>query len=179
LYEHEHGAVIGPARSGRSTTLLTLAASLRAAAPTAQVLAVARRRSPLRDHALVDRSAATDDDIRSLLDAAMVASGPTLVLVDDAEGVDDPAGALQRLLDAGPADVRVVLAGRPDTLRSLYGHWTQSVRRSKAGLLLLPDRDLDGDLLGAQLPRRVHVAMGPGRGFLVADGDVDLVQVAR
>jgi S-DNA-T family DNA segregation ATPase FtsK/SpoIIIE len=101
------------------------------------------------------------------------------VLIDDAEGVDDPTGTIQRLATAGPGNVRIVLAGRPDALRSLYGHWTQTVRRSRAGVMLLPDRDMDGDLLGAQLPRRVHVAMQPGRGFLIADGDVDLVQIAR
>jgi S-DNA-T family DNA segregation ATPase FtsK/SpoIIIE len=123
--------------------------------------------------------AKTDDETRALVDAVMVSSVPTLVLVDDAEGVDDPTGSLQRLVDQAPASTRIVLAGRPDTLRALYGHWTQSVRRSKAGVLLVPDRDMDGELLGAQLPRRIHVAMGPGRGFLVADGHVDLVQIAR
>src|SRR5690606_23865067 len=90
LYEHEHGAVIGPARSGRSTTLVTLAASLKEAHPGARVLAIARRRSPLRDTPVVDRLATTDEDVQALVDAAMVASGPTLLLVDDAEGVDDP-----------------------------------------------------------------------------------------
>ena len=101
------------------------------------------------------------------------------MLIDDAEGVEDATGVVKRLVDAGPATTRIVIAGRPDALRSLYGHWTQSVRRSKAGIMLVPDRDLDGDLLGAQLPRRVHVAMQPGRGFLVADGEADLIQVAR
>jgi DNA segregation ATPase FtsK/SpoIIIE, S-DNA-T family len=179
LYEHEHGAVIGPARSGRSTTLLTLASSLKSACPEARVLAIARRRSPLRDHPLIDRLATTDDEIRGIADAVMVSSGPTLLLVDDAESVEDPTGGLQRLVDQAPGTTRIVLAGRSDSLRGLYGHWTQSVRRSKAGVLLLPDRDMDGELLGAQLPRRVHVAMQPGRGFLVADGKVDLIQVAR
>jgi S-DNA-T family DNA segregation ATPase FtsK/SpoIIIE len=179
LYEHEHGSVIGPARSGRSTTLLTLAASVKAADPKARVLAVARRRSPLRDHPLVDRVATTDDELRGITDAVMVAAGPTLLLVDDAESVEDPTGALQRLVDLAPPTMRIILAGRSDSLRSLYGHWTQTVRRSKAGILLVPDRDMDGDLLGAQLPRRIHVTMQPGRGFLVADGTVDLVQIAR
>ena len=47
-------------------------------------------------------------------------------------------------------------------------------------MLLRPDPDLDGDLLGARLPRRTPVAMGvPGRGYVVNSGDITLAQLAR
>ena len=72
-----------------------------------------------------------------------------------------------------------MIAGRNDVLRSLFGHWTQTVRRSKAGVLLQPDPDLDGDLLGARLPRKQHVAMGVGRGYVISDATATLVQVAE
>ena len=52
------------------------------------------------------------------------------------------------------------------------------LRRSKLGVLLRPDIDLDGDILGVTLPRRAPVAMVPGRGYVAAGGEADLVQVA-
>ncbi len=76
-------------------------------------------------------------------------------------------------------DVVVVAAGRADALRSLYSHWTRTVRASRVGLLLQPDVDVDGDLLSVRLPRRTTTAIGPGRGYLCAGGEVDLVQVAQ
>jgi S-DNA-T family DNA segregation ATPase FtsK/SpoIIIE len=179
LYENEHATVAGPARSGKSSTLLALGSSLRAAQPDAVVVGIARRRSPMRGHPLLDTVAVSDEDIAAVLDAAMVASKPTLVLIDDADGLDDPNGRINQLLLAGLPHVRVAIAGRPELLRSLYGHWTQVVRRSKAGVLLQPNLDLDGELLGATLPRRLHVAMQTGRGFVVADGHGELVQLAH
>ena len=52
------------------------------------------------------------------------------------------------------------------------------VRQSRSGLLLQPDLAADGDLLGVRLPRRVPVAMVPGRGFMVENGTATLVQSA-
>ena len=86
---------------------------------------------------------------------------------------------MARLLAASGDDVHVVAAGRPDALRISYGHWTHAIRRSRLGLLLRPDHDVDGALLGAALPRRAPVALAPGRGYLVADGDVEFVQIAN
>jgi S-DNA-T family DNA segregation ATPase FtsK/SpoIIIE len=100
-----------------------------------------------------------------------------LLLVDDVEAVDPDGRVLPDVL-ARP-DLVVVAAGRADTLRGLYSHWTRTVRQSRAGLLLQPDIDLDGDLLGVRLPRRTTTAIGPGRGYLCADGEVDLLQVAQ
>ncbi len=101
-----------------------------------------------------------------------------MLLVDDAESFDDGDGALAGLLSSPAPGLHLIAAGRSDTLRSLYGHWTTVLRRSKTGLLLRPDVDLDGDLLGTTLPRRAPVRLGTGRGYLVHDGELDLVQVA-
>jgi DNA segregation ATPase FtsK/SpoIIIE, S-DNA-T family len=67
---------------------------------------------------------------------------------------------------------------RTDLSRLLYGHWTQVVRRSKTGVLLRPNIDLDGDLLAVTLPRRAPVRLGAGRGYLVDNGEWDIVQLA-
>ncbi len=77
------------------------------------------------------------------------------------------------------SDVLVVAAGRADTLRGLYSHWARTVRQSRAGLLLQPDVDLDGDLLSVRLPRHTTAPIGPGRGYLCTGGDLELLQVAQ
>ena len=101
-----------------------------------------------------------------------------MLLVDDAELVDDPGSVLLRVV-SGCTALTVVVAGRVDALRSAYGHWTQVLRRQRRGLLLRPTSDLDGDVLGVTLPRREAVPAAPGRGYLVADGGCALVQLAR
>ena len=51
------------------------------------------------------------------------------------------------------------------------------VRRSRSGLLLSPQSQGDGDLLGVRLPR--NMVAGPlGRGLLVVNGAVTPVQAA-
>ena len=101
-----------------------------------------------------------------------------MLLVDDAELVDDPRSVLLGLV-SGCSALTVIAAGRVDALRSAYGHWTQVLRRQRRGVLLRPTSDLDGDVLGATLPRREAVPAAPGRGYVVADGRCALVQLAR
>jgi S-DNA-T family DNA segregation ATPase FtsK/SpoIIIE len=75
-------------------------------------------------------------------------------------------------------ELHLIIAGRADSLRSAYGHWTQQVRRSRSGVLLRPDIDLDGDLLGVRLPRRAPVPITVARGYLINDGGAELIQAA-
>jgi S-DNA-T family DNA segregation ATPase FtsK/SpoIIIE len=178
-YQGEHALVIGPARSGKSTTLLTVAAACRAAAAELTVVAVAGPRSPLSGDDLVDelvRPGEIGDRLTAAVDAA---PGRVLVLVDDAEAIDDVGGVLDRLSTTDRHDLLFVAAGRNDGIRAGYSHWTRPLRRSKVGVLLRPDIDLDGDVLGVSLPRRAPVAMAPGRGYVAAGGEAELVQVAQ
>jgi S-DNA-T family DNA segregation ATPase FtsK/SpoIIIE len=165
LYDGEHAIVAGPARSGKSLALWTIASSL---AGQARVVGVAGRRSPLRDCPALERVVGTGAEAAALPDT----DEPLVVLVDDAEAVEELDGLLKR------PGVHVVAAARADALRSLYGHWTQDVRRSKVGVLLRPDIDLDGDLVGVTLPRRAPVQMVTGRGYLAHNGELEIVQVA-
>ena len=72
----------------------------------------------------------------------------------------------------------VACAGRPDSLRTMYGHWTAVVRRSRLGLLLALGTDADGDLLGEVLPRRTPISARRGLAWLVDADGRRLVQVA-
>ena len=179
LYEGESALVCGPARSGKSTALLTAAACLaEATGGRGRVLAYGGRRSPLRSHPLVEHCATSADELAELAARALVIAGPVLVLVDDVESLGEPDAGLSTLVNNAHPHLRVFVAGRPDALRSMYGHWTNAVRRSRSGILLQPALERDGELLGARLPYRLHVAMPAGRGFVVCNGEAVLAQVA-
>jgi S-DNA-T family DNA segregation ATPase FtsK/SpoIIIE len=175
LYEHEHALITGPPRSGRSSALCAIAQALAAPAAPHAVLALVPRRSPLRDSPYVRRVVTSCAD----LDAAVQEheGGALYILADDADSVDDPTGLLDRLMKPPNAHVTVIAAGRSDTLRRSFGHWTQKVRESRCGVLLMPDYDLDGDLLGVTLPRLNRLAAIPGRGFLCVGGSVEGIQI--
>ncbi|WP_245883007.1 FtsK/SpoIIIE domain-containing protein [Streptomyces hyaluromycini] len=176
LYEQEHALIAGPQRSGRSTALCTIARQVTAAADPPAVVAFAARRSPLRE---LPGLTALVTEYGGLEAVLAPHPGPTLLLVDDADTVEDELGVLDRWLSAAGPGHHLVAAGRADALRRTYGHWTQRARDSRCGILLVPDHDLDGDLLGTTLPRHDRLAPLPGRGYLVTDGIAGGVQVAR
>lgn len=175
LYEHEHALVTGPPRSGRSQALCTIARAVLTGDEPPAVVAFAPRRSPLRDLTGPVTVVTDYSDLDTVLERV---NGRLLVLVDDAESVEDELGVLDRwLTKAGPGR-HLVAAGRADAIRRTYGSWTQRVRDGRCGVLLIPDHDLDGDLLGVTLPRQDRMAPVPGRGYLVANGTVDGIQLA-
>jgi S-DNA-T family DNA segregation ATPase FtsK/SpoIIIE len=167
--------ITGPARSGRSSTLRSVAAALRHCRPDLALVAVCSARSPLRCEVLDGHL--SPDQIGAL--GTWIEQGATAVLVDDAEMVEDPAGILAGWIDAHRADVLVVAAARNDAARSQYGSWIRRLRTSRLGLLLEADPDSDGDLLGVRLPRRPPAPPAPGRGYLIDGSRVEYVQVAE
>ncbi|NKY39375.1 OB-fold domain-containing protein [Cellulomonas septica] len=189
LDTEEHGPgvlVVGPRRSGRSTTLLTMGTSALERGWTVGI--VTPRRSPLRDlagHPGVLGSLDLDasrDDITALL-AGLVPAGdtPTVLLVDDLElvGTDGPlADAIVAHLGAlRDRPGLVVAAGSADELSSGYRGPAATMKKSRNGLLLAPSSPNDGDLFGLRLPRSALGAGVPGRGLLVGAGSWQLVQV--
>ncbi len=157
--------ICGPPRSGRSTALATIVAAMAHCWPDVALATLRRGADP----------AEFVEEVREVRRC----HGPVLVVIDDVERVEDPQGVLARLLIDDGNDLRVVVAGRADLLRAAYGHWSAAARRSRHGLALRPNPDVDGDLWQAPLPRRLQVRGGPGRGVLVHDGSVEIVQVAR
>jgi DNA segregation ATPase FtsK/SpoIIIE, S-DNA-T family len=185
--------VAGPPRSGRSTTLAALAHV--AAEADIAVTAVAGRRSPLHSAtaSFVDGAERADAAADGLTRPRVVVvagpgglagaldglAAPHLVLVDDAEAVEDPGGRLAAIAAGEHPGVRLVVAARADAVRRSSGSWLAAFRRCRTGLALRPDVDADADLWAAPLPRRRRFRSVPGRGFLVADGAAELVQAAR
>ncbi|HWG24202.1 FtsK/SpoIIIE domain-containing protein [Actinospica sp.] len=174
LYEHENALITGPPRSGRSSALVSIAAIVLAGPEPPNVVAFAPRRSPLRD---LPEPVVVCTDYAQLDSVLAPFEGRTLLLVDDADTIPDGLGVIDRFIaKAGPGR-HLIAAGRNDGVRRQFGLWTQRVREGRCGVLLVPDHELDGDLLGSPLPRQHRMAPLPGRGYLVSDGRMEGVQL--
>lgn len=178
-YQGEHILVAGTARSGKSSLLVGLAELLKAGPDPVQVWGLCGRRSPLATCSSLDRVGVGEDQAAAIVAAARVATGRVVLLVDDALDFADDSEAISGLIDGRTQDLLIVAAGRSDDLRSAYSHWTKKIRKSRCGVLLVPDVDYDGDLLGTMIPRKAPVAMSVGRGYAVCGGEVGFVQALK
>ncbi|MGP3911811.1 FtsK/SpoIIIE domain-containing protein [Nonomuraea sp. 10N515B] len=177
LLAHGPGAVIaGPARSGRSSTLLSAAHSL--LAQGTPVIVVAPRRSPLRElagaHAVLDANATNLAELVADLHHYVV-------LVDDAEliNADGPLGtALEEVLKTGrDGDHALLIAGTTGDLAVAYRGFVAETRKARTGVLLAVQGQTDGDLFTIRLPRGA-TGGPPGRGILVTTGVITPIQAA-
>ena len=181
LRDEGPGAVLaGPPRSGRSSTLCTMAGSL--LAQGTPVVLVTPRRSPLRglagaDGLLAVLGAEADE---AELAAATEGHDRYVVLVDDAELLTDSrlSRSLEQVLLSGrDADLGLVLAGPVGDLGRAYSGFIPTALKSRCGILLGVESPSDGDLFGVRLPR--GAGPGPlGRGLLIRPGSVAPVQLA-
>lgn len=183
VYQGEHILIAGAARSGKSTLLLSIKAlfdqaSVPAGQAAPEIWAICTRRSPLAS-AGINRVAVGEDDIPTLTAQLRMATGINILLIDDADGFADGDKSLGSLIDSPPPGLCVIAAGRADELRTLYNHWTKSLRKAKCGVLLQPNVDMDGDLLGAKIPRKSPVELTQGRGYAVSNGTVHLIQAVQ
>jgi S-DNA-T family DNA segregation ATPase FtsK/SpoIIIE len=180
LYPGEHALISGPARTGRTSTLIAIAQICAALHPEVEIAALAPPRSGLLKLPGLWGRASSAGEITELvaaLKAPAESAARRLLLIDDAEGVDDPGMALAGLLGTREANFSVIAAGRAETFRSL-GHWSVGLRASRNGLLLMPDPNMDGAPLGVALPRRPAPPARPGCGYLVMGGNFVLAQAA-
>jgi DNA segregation ATPase FtsK/SpoIIIE, S-DNA-T family len=176
--------VAGPAKSGRSTILLSMARSFLAAG-TPVVLA-APRPSPLRALAgapgvlgLFDRPELGEAELAGALASF---TGPGVVLVDDAELLRDcgAAGELSRLVAlGGDAGRALVLGGDAESIGVGFTGWQVEAKRARRGCLTAPSTIPDGDLIGVRLSRDVlGQPPRPGRCLLhTGDGKLTTVSV--
>jgi DNA segregation ATPase FtsK/SpoIIIE, S-DNA-T family len=177
LFEGDHALIAGPPRTGRTTSLLVAADVVSRLYPEIGLVGIAIRRSALRDCPALGQVITAPEQIAELVAELRAADGLRMLLIDDADAVDDPDRALSDLFAAPLANLHAVVAGRTDALKSL-GHWSVGVRRARTGLLLQPDIQIDGQLLGVTLPRRPPPPVRPGCGYRVDPGGFELMQVA-
>ena len=151
--------VAGPAKSGRSTILLSMARSFLAAGTpvvlvgAAAVPAARARRRTRASLGLFDEPELSEAELAAALASF---SGPGVVLIDDAELLRDcdAASELSRLIafgsDAGRA---LVLAGDSDSIGIGFSGWQVEAKRARRGCLTAPATLPEGDLIGIRLPR--------------------------
>jgi S-DNA-T family DNA segregation ATPase FtsK/SpoIIIE len=182
--------VLGPDSTGKSTALSTLAAGLVAANPAFESFLLAPRKSPLleapwwtsvaRGHSACEELAIALSDL--VKDRAIDNGEGFLIVIDDGDEFPDGkiSGALETVLKRG-RDIGVITlaAAQTHVVRRTYSGWLTEARNQKHGLLLQPDVEIDGDMLGVRLPRKSGQQFPQGRGFLARRGSATLIQVAR
>jgi S-DNA-T family DNA segregation ATPase FtsK/SpoIIIE len=178
-----HFLVVGPYRSGRSTTLRTIVESLRDSTPGLELHLFAPRRSPLLELDAWTTVATGEgcDDAAAELASKLTGDRPTVIVIDDGEELAESIGApaFETLVRRGrDLPVRVLATAERQAAQRAFSGWLRELRKDEHGLLLDPDPDVDGDLLGTRLPRRSNPVFPPGRGYLVERGTIELVQVA-
>ncbi len=174
--------VAGPPRSGRSNALVVMALTL--ASQGCSVVAITARRSPLTDladepgvAAVLDGRTTTPADLEALL--ATLREAPIAIVVDDAELLSDsPIGETLAAFGRAARDRQnaLIIGGTTGDLGAFRG-FIPEVRKSRAGLLLCPGSPSDADLLGVRLPRTAVFNGPPGRGALIVEWDMQVVQV--
>lgn len=184
-----HFAVSGPFRSGRSESLITVTQGLVQSTPQLEVELLLPRRSRMREvpiagattYGSISAIEARLSELATTLDARAEDSTPQLLVIDDGLELGDGIAAtcLEQILRRGvDTNIRVLAAFESSGMRVSFTPWVREIRKYKSGLLLDPDRDLDGDLFGVRLPRAGGGRLPEGRGFLVSDGHARLCQVA-
>ena len=169
----EHVLISGPARSGKSTMLAAIHQMLAKQFPDTKILVGAPRRSPL--HQMLP-GAMLPEQLVDLVATQSAKPEPCIVIVDDAHLVADESQTLARVLAVPDSSLLFIVAGRNNDLRTLYSHWTGQIRKSRLGVLLVPDLDYDGDLLGVRLPRHPAATMSEARGYGCQNGAATLIQ---
>ncbi|MEU6442676.1 FtsK/SpoIIIE domain-containing protein [Streptomyces sp. NPDC047046] len=172
--------IAGPPKSGRSLMLFGAARAL--AAQGTPVVLVTPRRSPLRDlegeeNVLGVLGADADADaLQTLLDKA--AGRPYVVVVDDAELLyDEPLDEpLEEVLRRGmDGDCGLIAAGATDSLSSQYRGFVTEARKTRNGVLLMPQSSSDGEIFNVRLPANTG-AGAAGGGLLVRGGSLLPIQ---
>ena len=128
-------------------------------------------------------SEAIDDlctDLKDRVDERDMGEPAIVIVLDDGNEIADSMADtnLEAIIRRGrDVDVWVIGASEVAAAHRSYGGWTPELRKERQGLLLHPDPDIDGDLLGVRLPK-ARTSL-PGRGILVNRYGLEMVQVGE
>lgn len=178
-----HLLVLGESLTGRSTALHTVAARLLEQDPGRRLAVLARRRATLErwtDHPRLLVVGSPADGLEALFEAVEGSDHPVVLVIDDAEGLALPGSFGDRLdallRSARDTGLRSVVGARTADWARLFDPWSRYLTSLRVALLLAPTPE-SGLTLEVRLPATV-VPMAPGRGFLIAPGEAELVQVS-
>ncbi|MGW3287728.1 FtsK/SpoIIIE domain-containing protein [Streptomyces sp. NPDC001002] len=168
----------GPAKSGRSTVLLNFARSY--LTQGVRLVIAAPRPSPLREldgqegvlKVFTGRDV-DEDELEELVGTASPAE-PIVVLVDDAEVLDDcdAEDVFKRIVERGVEEgLAVVIAGDEDEICDGFSGWQVDAKKARRGILLSPQESGSGELIGIRTNRSmVGGPVTPGKGMLHLGG---------
>jgi len=171
--------VAGPPRSGKTTALNALVTG--APATVKGIAIVASHESSLTRPRAACRVAVGEEQGSQLLRGILEGPDRDLLLV-----VDDLQDFLNSDVDYAIRDIlrkargqrwMVVASASAEDARRAYDGALREVRGNKAGILLQPDSEVDGDIVGTRLPRTANAVWPPGRGYLVTGGIHELCQI--
>lgn len=178
-----HVLVTGPPRSGKTTTLATIAQA--ASAARLPLFHVHVRPTPLGYAPFWGKVARGAEDGAALLERVIQAlpklGKRAVVVIDDVGELADTEAdtALVELIRLGREHPVTLVAAVDNTVaRRQYTGSLPEMRKDGVAVLLNPDPDTDGDLVGVALPRRTRGALPEGRGYLAQRGTAELIQVA-
>jgi DNA segregation ATPase FtsK/SpoIIIE, S-DNA-T family len=186
----ESGAylICGPMKSGKSSALMTCAEALRDLDVERPLFFLTGRPSPLDNRPVWDQSVVGIEQCAALLRqlAQELIENPQevapAVFIDDLHELHegDVGKALSELLKVGKTNPVLLVATSdifPARRASQYTPLGE-LKQFKRGLLLCPEVSQgDGDILGALLPNTSVKSWPPGRGYDIAAGATELVQV--
>jgi S-DNA-T family DNA segregation ATPase FtsK/SpoIIIE len=171
--------------SGRSSTLATVAAGLRASTPGVRLVAIGPASSPLQDLDLWDDAAfsrAAQARVGEALWETVAddegVEAKAVLFVDGAEEIDDYE--VERPLEqlAKRESVRLVVGCEPSTMAKAYSGWLSNLRRNRSAVFLQPDTRTDVEsILDVRPALRPGQEFPPGRAIFVANRGWMLVQV--
>ncbi|WP_435199620.1 FtsK/SpoIIIE domain-containing protein [Janibacter sp. GS2] len=167
--------VCGPARSGRTTVLATLA---RHAVVVGHPVALIAG-DDIAPHPDLEAVTRIDPEDRETLISLRQQHPDLAVVIDDADRIEDSpvADVLREILRRVDADRGLVIASAAtQTAASQIRGLVADIGRARTGVLLQPTSRSDGDALGLRVPPLPRL---PGRGYLIGDGRAEEVQVAR
>ncbi|WP_406474654.1 FtsK/SpoIIIE domain-containing protein [Streptomyces sp. NBC_01615] len=164
----------GPVKSGRSTVLLNFARSY--LAQGVRLIVAAPRQSPLRElegqEGVLKVFTGRDIDEDELTEAigSATPATPIVVLVDDAEVLDDcdAEDVFKRILQSGVEDgLALVIAGDEEEICDGFSGWQVDAKKARRGILLSPQESSAGELIGIRTNRSmVGGPVTPGKGML-------------
>ncbi|MGW6256982.1 FtsK/SpoIIIE domain-containing protein [Streptomyces sp. NPDC055085] len=172
--------IAGPAKSGRSTTLMNMARSY--LAQGVRLVIAAPRPSPLRELdgqegvlKVFDEDDIEGDDLREAIDSA-TPEEPIVVLVDDGEVLEDcdAETVFKRIVQrGGERGLGLVIAGDEEDVCSGFSGWQVEMKKGRRGILLSPQDSSAGELIGIRTNRSmVGGPVAPGKGLLhLGDGE--------
>ncbi|MGI8665246.1 MAG: FtsK/SpoIIIE domain-containing protein [Jatrophihabitans sp.] len=171
--------IAGQRRTGRSTALAGAAIVLHS--QDIALLVVAAKPSPLTE-AAAGLGLPVITDLAAAAEVTEWVSGRPrcAVLVDDAEVVhgSEVDAALIELARQRPAgSFALVVAAGIDDLNTLLRGVAVEAKRNKQGILLSPASSLDGNPLGAGVPRELLGRAAAGRALLLVHGEYLSVQL--